>query len=97
MTPDELKSMPKGAVYRDEDRTASDAVQTAAVLDCITFTEPYALSSMQREVVKICGEQRVEKEDTERAWHPAGQQIVPGRAKRSGRSRDDTGEREWLV
>ena len=88
MTPDELKSMPKGQFI---------VMKTGRRQCCQTAAVPGLGHHIYRAVCigaacaagsEVCGEQRVEKEDTERVRYPAGAADCTGAGRfPGGRSR----------
>ena len=78
MTPDELKSMPKGQFIVMKTGRRPMLSKLRLFLDWgITFTEPYALEQHAQREVKYAGSKELRRKILKEYGTPPGQQIVP--------------------
>ena len=82
MTPDELKSMPKGQFIVMKTGRRPMLSKLRLFLDWgITFTEPYALEQHAQREVKYAGSKELRRKILKEYGIPPGQQIVPGQER----------------
>ena len=82
MTPDELKSMPKGQFIVMKTGRHPMLSKLRLFLDWgITFTEPYALAQHAQREVKYAGSRELRRKILKEYGIPPGQQIVPGQER----------------
>ena len=82
MTPDELKSMPKGQFIVMKTGRHPMLSKLRLFLDWgITFTEPYALAQHAQREVKYAGSKELRRKILKEYGIPPGQQIVPGQER----------------
>ena len=82
MTPDELKSMPKGQFIVMKTGRHPMLSKLRLFLDWgITFTEPYALAQHAQREVKYAGSRELRRKIRKEYGIPPGQQIVPGQER----------------
>ena len=82
MTPDELKSMPKGQFIVMKTGRRPMLSKLRLFLDWgITFTEPYALEQHAQREVKYAGSRELRRKILKEYGIPPGQQIVPGQER----------------
>ena len=88
MTPDELKSLPKGTFVVMKTGTHPMQTKLKLFLDWgITFTEPYALAQHAQREVKYAGSKELRRKILKEYGIPPGQQIVPGQERFSERQK----------
>ena len=82
MTPDELKSMPKGQFIVMKTGRRPMLSKLRLFLDWgITFAEPYVLEQHAQREVKYAGSKELRRKIVKEYGIPPGQQIVPGQER----------------
>lgn len=88
MTPDELKSMPKGQFIVMKTGRRPMLSKLRLFLDWgITFAEPYVLEQHAQREVKYAGSKELRRKILKEYGIPPGQQIVPGQERFPERQR----------